>query len=270
MNTKIKFLRSVTFTILLVVGLILSLSCTHNPTKPNNITPPPFKGQGLWIGGFIFRNNMDTVGYLNAFVMIAPDGQTFILNLSPEFPEYHLIAHGTLKEAESDIVGSLIIHDSTGSKRGFLNISQGKISTTTVEGKQFYNLVTYFNGTDVPVKGSGQLSLTRMDSMYNLPPSLTTISGHWTFVEEGGTTFLDINQNGTLTGGNSGGAQFSGYIKLIHADKNLYEIDTFEVRNCGAPWDGKYQGLATITEGTLNWAVVKEDDSFGFFTIFSQ
>ena len=257
--------------ILLPVTLLwtISSSCSKSSTAPET-SPVAAAVDGLWAGGFIFKEQGKAVGNLPAFALIAPDGRAFFTILSFEMGGYHLAAYGKLYSGKVEISGSLSIYDSTGTAAGVLSIAKGKTVESTANGKKFYNFVAEFRGTAAPLEGRGDLTITRMDSAYNLPSSLNTLAGHWELIEEDVTTFLDVNASGNFSGGNSAGCRFSGKIDLIDARKNLYDVKSFTISQCGAPWDGLYQGLAAVVDEDLVLTLVKQDGSFGFFVNFSR
>ncbi|MHB2148204.1 hypothetical protein ACX8XP_04040 [Calditrichota bacterium LG25] len=256
--------------ILAFASLVMAVSgCSKNSTKPE-VETTLFEADGLWLGGFTFMENGQVKGVQSAFCMIAPDGRVYFLQPFLNGDDYSLLASGNLAQEESGGAGALTIYDSLGTPVGTLSISQGKTFETMIEGQTVYSLTAQFKGSAAPLLGEGELSLVRMDTMYNRPSSLTYLAGRWQLVEEGETTFLDIQASGSLSGGNTSGCQFEGRVEIIEATKNLYNIPTFTIAQCGSPWDGTYQGLAALIEDELILTLANQDDSFAFFIIFSR
>ncbi len=259
------------WSILVWFGLVMMFlaGCSKNSTSPEP-TESTTEVEGFWMGGFVFQQSGKGTGYLGSMAMVAPNGESYFVVFGEEIMDYMLAAHGTLSSKNGEIGGKLNIYDTTGTPVGNLTISQGETRETTENGIKIVYFTSQFTGSAWPLAGSGELTLTRMDSVYNLASSLSAIAGNWIMIEDDGSTFLNVNENGQFTGGNTGGCQFSGNIQIINSQKNLYRIATFTISNCGAPYDGNYQGLATLIEGGLLWVVVKQDGSLGFYMKFSR
>lgn len=274
---SVKTMCSITKTLvpLIFFLLILWAGCSKGPTNSDDNNPPSdvaFDADGIWIGAFTFRENGQVSQNLITYALIAPDGRSFFMVPDTGYDFYYNpAAVGICRYNGSAIEGQLKIFKSAYYNNGSLTITAGKVFQSTADNKTFTNLTAKFSGTADPLMGSGDLVMTLIDSAYSLPSSLSLISGHWSFVDEYNvTTFLDIAADGNFSGGNNVGGQFKGRFSLIDADKNLYDITSFTISNLEQPWDGTYQGLATLEQNELTCVIVKQDDSFGFLMVFSK
>jgi hypothetical protein len=255
--------------------VIFSGGCSKDSTAPENDgqpTTPAFDADGIWVGGCVFQdgNNTQTMP-VSAF--IAPDGRIYMLVPDTSYLFlYNLGAYGTLEKANDVYQGTLPIFAPGFNTGGTLEITNGKVLDVKTGDQTYHTLVANFSGSAAPFDGSGELTLTRIDTVYNLPSSLSQLAGHWSFFdpEDQTQTFLDVTASGAFTGGNTAGCQFAGMIKMINPDKNLYNIQSFTIQGCEQPWDGSYEGLATLEDGEFNVVIVKQDKSFGFFMSFSR
>ncbi len=257
------------FVMFVFVGWIgLFVGCNKHSTEPEP-QPQIHAMDGFWLGSFMLKEK-DSTNQIVASGVIAPTGETFILTLSPEEPFYRILAYGDLFKAQGAIQGNLSLYDTLGNSCGVLNIFNGRILETTQNGKTWYSLVAQFSGTAPPLQGRGDLVMTALDSMYQLASSLSAVAGHWEYTGDNAVTYLDISNTGNFSGGNNWGCQFTGKIEIINARKNLYNISTFTISQCGSPWDGDYRGLAFIADAELHWLVMKRNESFGFFVPFHK
>lgn len=75
------------------------------------------------------------------------------------------------------------------------------------------------------------------DASYDRPSSLGTVAGIWNTYDVVGniTATMTIQNNGSFSGDNAGGCQYSGEFSIINPNQNLYR---FELEYAGCVFDG--------------------------------
>jgi hypothetical protein len=83
-------------------------------------------------------------------------------------------------------------------------------------------------------------------AIYEQPSSLAAVSGSWTIRNLSGTAAgtLIVNVNGSFSGSDILGCDYSGTITIIDSRYNAYRVN-LNVSNCGAA-NGAYEGLAGL------------------------
>ncbi len=138
--------------------------------------------------------------------------------------------------------------------------------TGTLEdnGADQKTISTYFktlNGGD-----TGALKVAYSE-LYDQPSSLDYVTGDWSYTDRDQlTSTITINEEGILTGNDSDGCEYLGYLDIIDPKYNVYRTK-LEVRECGSVND-EYEGVAYINEDKL--AVQIANKKYALFYAFQK
>ena len=119
------------------------------------------------------------------------------------------------------------------------------ITGTLKNNEQNQNLlVSHFktlNGGD-----TGALNIT-YDNVYEQPSSLLATQGTWSYTDRDDlTTDLMIDEKGVLSGSDSAGCGYLGYVDIINSQYNVYQVKV-EISECG-PVNGEYEGVSFLAD----------------------
>ena len=150
------------------------------------------------------------------------------------------------------------------SKYLLFELDGGPFDWATITGKfkEDNKIASHFvtlNGGD-----TGALNLV-YNQIYDLPSSLTKTNGNWSYIDkEGLITEFFIEEAGTLTGHDSDGCEFLGYLEIINPTYNAYQVKV-EISACDSV-DGEYEGVSFMANEQLNMHIANEN--YGLFFAF--
>lgn len=132
----------------------------------------------------------------------------------------------------------------------------GPFDSATITGKltKDNKIVAQF----VTSKGgdTGALNLA-YNEIYNSPSSLAKTKGSWSYTDkEGLTTELMVQAQGTISGDDSDGCEYLGYLDLINPAYNAYKVK-LEITACSSV-SGEYDGVSFLMDGRLNVHIANE------------
>ena len=123
---------------------------------------------------------------------------------------------------------------------------------------------TYFktlNGGD-----TGALKVSYSE-LYDQPSSLGYIKGDWAYTDRDQlTSTISINEEGILTGNDSDGCEYLGYLDIIDPKYNVYRTK-LEVRECASVND-EYEGIAFVNGSVLTVQIA--NSKYALFYAFEK
>ncbi len=235
------------------ICLILLVSTTFGCASSNNKTnsqekqlPEKAPLDGLWIGKF----DIEGRGPYD-FTVLQIDGTAYAISLQAK-----TMCVGTAQLEGENFISKYILFALDG----------GPIDRATITGKldEENQITSHY----VTLKGgeTGALNLA-YSSVYDMPSSFEITQGSWSFTDSDGlTTELLIANNGTVSGHDSVGCEYLGYLDIINPTYNAYKIKV-EISQCGSV-EGEYEGVSYVANDQLNVHITNEN--YGLFYTFDN
>ena len=152
------------------------------------------------------------------------------------------------------------------SKYALFALDGGPFDAATITGKlkeenEIYSHFVTLNGGD-----TGALSLV-YDPIYDAPSSLKLTTGSWTYTDRDDlTTEFDIAAEGTISGNDSDGCEYLGFVDLINPAFNAYKVKV-EITKCSSV-DGEYEGVSFIKNDLLSVQIANQ--KYALFFAFNR
>jgi len=203
---------------------------------------------GIWTGTIHsnpINTNYQTIGY------VSPSGTVFFA------ADWGAVYKGIATEAGTTLSGKL-----TGYAPPTMTFLNGSNTTTvTLSGT---DSATNINGTYSAPADTGTFNLTLNTTLYNRAVTLLNLARTWTGMIAGATLTLTVSNNGTVTGSDNFGCQYTGSVSQLTANKNLFSISiTSSV--CGTA--STFSGLGALFDtppGTNNrFGIALQDGANG-------
>jgi hypothetical protein len=231
-------------------SLVFITSCTNSEFGSSENKGEENYGpvSGLWVGA---QTSLEDGEKTAAIVISSDDGEfRFVIGQGP-------VSHGFIYNHGNEFSGTVRSLDDVGDISG-ISLEKGKVSGVLDFGEGSYTESSVFD--------------LELDTSYMDGSSLEKISGTYSYTWEGGhTETLTISEDGTITGSNSIGCIYNGFVALINPDFNAYRAE-FYVANCDS-LNGVYQGLMAISNEWYedNWLFMSFDrDGFAWSTILQK
>lgn len=244
---------SIKFVLNLTASIILNsfiLGCATSPSYDNKTQEVDFPERkpldGIWIGEFDIggRGPYD-------FTSLHLDGEAYAVSLGAK-----AICVGTVKLDGKNVISQYLLFALDG----------GPFDRATITGKLKENekIVSHFvtlNGGD-----TGALNL-EYNQAYDTHSSFKLTQGGWSFTDDDGLmTKILIEDQGTLSGNDSDGCEYLGYLDIINPAFNAYHAK-IQISECGSV-DGEYEGVSYLKDDRLNLHITNKQ--YGLFYVFSQ
>ena len=201
---------------------------------------------GIWMGEF----DISGKGPYD-FTVVHLDGKAYAVSLRAK-----AMCVGTVKLDGENFISKYILFELDGGPFDWATIT-GKLKEKNQIASHFVTL----NGGD-----TGALNLS-YNPIYDTPSSLSITQGNWSFTDNDGlTTELFIEEKGTVTGKDSDGCEYLGYLDIINPAYNVYQIKV-EISQCSSV-DGEYEGVSYITNDQLNVHIT--NNKYGLFYAFDH
>ena len=186
-----------------------------------------------------------------------------------DFTAVHINGHAFAYSpgAKALCVGTVKLDgENTISKYALFALDGGPFDLATITGKlkdenKIYSHFVTLNGGD-----TGALNIS-YDPIYDSPSSLQLTSGDWTYTDRDDlTTEFNIETEGTLTGQDSVGCEYLGYVDLINPAYNVYKMK-LEVTECSSV-NGEYEGVSFIQDNQLSVQIANQQ--YALFFLFDR
>lgn len=219
----------------ILVSLFLITSCTTSSTT-NEPSESEFQREpldGIWIGEFDIRGR----GPYD-FTSVHLQDKAYAFSLKAK-----AMCVGTLSFDGEHVLNKYVLFALDGGPFDWANLTG-----TFEENEQGQKTIsTYFktlNGGD-----TGALKVAYSE-LYDQLSSLDYVKGNWSYTDRDElTSTISINEEGVLTGNDSDGCEYLGYMDIINSQFNVYRTK-LEVSECGSVND-EYEGVAFVNKDTL-------------------
>jgi len=238
----------------LILGALIVLNgcATSNVTKDTEDPELKLRAplDGIWIGEFDIRGR----GPYD-FTAVHLQDKAYAFSLKAK-----AMCVGTLEFDGKYILNKYVLFALDGGPFDWANLT----GTLEDNGENPKTISTYFktlNGGD-----TGALKVSYSE-IYDQPSSLVYVKGDWSYTDRDQlTSTISINEEGVLTGQDSDGCEYLGYLDIIDPQYNAYRTK-LEVSECGSVND-EYEGVAFINENTL--AVQIANNKYALFYAFEK
>ncbi|MCZ6566304.1 MAG: hypothetical protein O6852_09285 [Gammaproteobacteria bacterium] len=166
-------------------------------------------------------------------------------------------AYAYSQHAKSMFVGTVNLEaENFSSKYLLFELDGGPFDSATIIGEltKENEIAAQF----VTSKGgdTGAINLVYNET-YDLPSSLIKTKGNWSYTDkEGLTTELIVQAQGTISGHDTDGCEYLGYLDLINPAYNAYQVK-LEITACSSV-SGEYDGVSFLMDGRLNLHIANE------------
>ena len=237
------------YKIVLIIFSVVMAGCATVDTKTKNEDQVQAKRtpiEGIWSGEFDIggRGPFD-------FTAVHLGGNAFAYSLKAK-----AMCVGTVKLDGENYI----------SKYALFALDGGPFDWATITGKlkeetRIFSHFATLNGGD-----TGALNI-EYDSVYDEPSSLALTTGNWIYTDRDNlTTELEIVAEGTISGTDSDGCEFLGYVDLINPQYNAYKLKV-EITECSSV-NGVYEGVSFIKDDLLSVQIANE--KFALFYAFGR
>ncbi|MFK7816767.1 MAG: hypothetical protein AB8B92_10570 [Gammaproteobacteria bacterium] len=237
----------------LFVGLFFLTGCTtlgvsSEVSDSDDVSRSPL--DGIWVGEFDIRGRGP---YDFTAVHLGEKAYAFSLKAKA-------MCVGTLSFDGEHVFNKYVLFALDGGPFDWANLT----GTFDDNGNLPSTITTFFktlNGGD-----TGALKVAYSE-LYDQASSLAFVMGDWSYTDRDQlTSTITINEEGVLSGNDSDGCEYLGYIDVIDPKINVYSIK-LEVRECASVND-EYEGVAFINEDTL--AVQIANKKYALFYAFEK
>ncbi|QMU60254.1 MAG: hypothetical protein GKR92_00505 [Gammaproteobacteria bacterium] len=238
--------------------LILSAYIVLNGCVISNVTKdtedPELKLRapldGIWIGEFDIRGKGP---YDFTAVHLQDKAYAFSLNAKA-------MCVGTLEFDGKHVLNKYVLFALDGGPFDWANLT----GTFEDDGENPKTISTYFKTLSGGDTGALKVAYSEL---YDKSSSLEYLKGNWSYTDRDQlTSTIFIDEEGVLTGHDSDGCEYLGYLDLINPRYNVYRAK-LEVIECGSVND-EYEGVAFINENTL--AVQIANKKYALFYAFEK
>jgi len=236
----------------ILISLFLIASCTTSNTTKEFAEPEVQQSplDGIWIGEFDIRGR----GPYD-FTAVHLQDKAYAFSLKAK-----AMCIGTLSFDGEHLLNKYVLFALDGGPFDWANLT----GTLEDNGEDPKTISTYFktlNGGD-----TGALKVAYSE-LYDQPSSLEYVKGDWSYTDRDElTSTISINEEGVLTGNDSDGCEYLGYMDIIDPKYNVYRTK-LEVSECATVND-EYEGVAFINENTL--AVQIANKKYALFYAFEK
>lgn len=224
----------------LVVGLFLgliflsgcaTLDVSNEVSDSETVSRSPL--DGIWMGAFDIRGRGP---YDFTAVHLGEKAYAFSLKAKA-------MCVGTLGFDGKHILNKYVLFALDGGPFDWANLT----GTLEDNGEDPKTIASYFktlNGGD-----TGALNVAYSE-IYDRASSIEYVQGDWAYTDRDQlSSTITINEEGILTGNDSDGCEYLGYLDVIDPKYNVYSTK-LEVSECASVND-EYEGVAFINEDTL-------------------
>lgn len=243
-------MQSITLKVLsLIICFSILSGCTTTDTKPTDkVSAISVRAplDGIWIGEFDIggRGPYD-------FTAVHIGESAFAFSQKAK-----AICVGTVKLDGENYISKYLLFALDGGPFDWATIT-GKLKEDNQIASHFVTL----NGGD-----TGALNIT-YNSIYELPSSLDSTAGDWTYTDRDDlTTEFLIETNGTVIGNDSANCEYLGYIDIINPIFNVYKMK-LEVTECDSV-NGEYEGISFLQDEQLSVQIANQ--KYALFFAFSR
>lgn len=196
-----------------------------NTTPSDNTTPPDEDANGIWEGALTVDGGPDY-----ELLGLLYEGEIIALSI-----EANTMYKGSYTVDGDDISGNATVYE----------IGATAVGTATLNGVVTgKSQISFTYNTSYGATGSVSLFY---DNVYERNSTLSKIAGNYSSVVSGFNTFnISIENDGSFTGSNTDGCQYSGDFTILDSNFNLYDLIT-TVSSCAAT-DGVYEGFAVLSD----------------------
>ena len=235
------------------ISLVLVNACTtSNVSNENSDSETAARAplDGIWIGEFDIRGR----GPYD-FTAVHLQDKAYAYSLKAK-----AMCVGTLSFDGKHLLNKYVLFVMDGGPFDWANLT-GSLDVSEAGDK---TIATYFktlNGGD-----TGALKVSYSE-IYDQPSSIEYIQGEWTYTDRDQlTSTISIDEEGVLTGNDSDGCEYLGYLDIIDPKYNVYQIK-LEVSECASVNDD-YEGVAFLNEKIL--AVQIANKNYALFFAFEK
>lgn len=234
----------VTLISLVLVNACATLDVSNESSDSEVATRAPL--DGIWIGEFDIRGR----GPYD-FTAVHLQDKAYAYSLKAK-----AMCVGTLSFDGKHLLNKYVLFVLDGGPFDWANLT-GSLEESEAGDK---TIATYFktlNGGD-----TGALKVT-YSKLYDQPSSLEFLKGSWTHTSRDQlTSTISIDEEGVLTGNDSDGCKYLGYVDIIDAKYNAYHIK-LEVSEC-ASVNNEYEGVAFLNENSLSVQIANKNFALYF------
>lgn len=217
-----------------VIAMVFGCSSTNSVnviSESKEIKSAPL--DGIWRGGFDIRGR----GPYD-FTAVHLQDRAYAFSLKAK-----AMCVGTLSFDGEHILNKYVLFALDGGPFDWANLT-GSLKKNGDDEKTISTYFKTLNGGD-----TGALKVTYSE-LYEQASSLEYTQGDWVYTDRDElTSTISINNEGVLTGNDSDGCEYLGYVEIINPKFNVYRIK-LEVSDCASVND-EYEGVAFIDEGVL-------------------
>ncbi len=244
MQLKILYFFSVLISLLATLGCATPGESLHNEVKSRSAL------DGIWIGEFDIRGR----GPYD-FTAVHLQDKAYAYSLKAK-----AMCVGTLDFDGEHLLNKYVLFALDGGPFDWVNLT----GTLEDDGENPKTISTYFktlNGGD-----TGALNVVYSD-LYDQLSSLEYIKGDWTYTDRDDlTSTISINEAGVLSGNDSDGCEYLGYLDIIDPKYNVYHTK-LEVSECASVND-EYEGVAFVDENILTVQIANK--KYALFYAFEK
>ncbi len=217
----------------LLIGFMFLQGCTTSKVSnevPETETTTRSPLDGIWVGEFDIRGK----GPYD-FTAIHLNDKAYAYSLKAK-----TICIGTLDFDGEHSLHNYVLFSMDGGPFDWANIT----GTLKNSEQDQYLLASHFrtlNGGD-----TGALNIA-YDNVYEQPSSLLATQGRWSYTDRDDlTTDVTIDEKGVLSGSDTDGCGYLGYVDIINAQYNVYQVKV-EISECGSV-NGEYEGVSYLVD----------------------
>ena len=233
----------------MIINASIFFGCANTNNSADNqeiVYPERAPLDGIWMGEF----DIGGKGPYD-FTVLHIDGKAYAVSLNAK-----AMCVGTAKIDGENFISKYILFALDGGPFDWATIT-GKLKDENQIASHFVTL----NGGD-----TGALNLA-YNPIYDTPSSLGLTQGNWSFTDKDGlTTEILIEEKGTVSGYDSDGCEYLGYLDIINPAFNAYQIK-LEISQCSSV-DGEYEGVSFVENGQLNVHITNE--KYALYFIFDH
>jgi hypothetical protein len=205
---------------------------------------------GIWVGEFDIRGR----GPYD-FTAVHLQDKAYAYSLKAK-----AMCVGTLSFDGEHLLNKYVLFALDGGPFDWANIT----GTLKDNGKNSKTISSYFktlNGGD-----TGVLTVN-YNNLYEQPSSLDYVKGEWAYTDRDALiSNISISETGVLSGNDSDGCEYLGYLDVINPEYNMYHAKV-EVSKCDSVND-EYEGVAFLADDILKVQIANK--KYAFFYAFEK
>lgn len=239
-------------TILILYSLLIVLSGCGTSHLTKSAEDLNFRGplDGIWVGEFDIRGR----GPYD-FTAVHLQDKAYAFSLKAK-----AMCVGTLEFDGKYILNKYVLFVLDGGPFDWANLT-GSLEESEAGAKTISTYFKTLNGGD-----TGALTVTYSE-LYDKSSSLEYLKGDWSYTDRDElTTTISINEEGVLTGNDTDGCEYLGYLDIINSQYNVYQAK-LAVSECGSVND-EYEGVAFVNENALTIQIANK--KYALFYAFEK